>query len=314
MRLVRWAWPGVVVGDRADTVTARATSWLRGRRTDDPFFLWVHYLDPHPPYSRPGVTRDKSFRGDALVAARAPTLDLRLSSPDVARLRSGEIRLDPDEKEAVRDLYRAEVRAVDGAVGTLLDALDAGGLARDTLVIVVADHGEEFWEHGGVEHGHTTYDELVHVPLILRWPAHLAASRVSAQVRIIDVLPTVLDLLGGAPPADVDGRSLVPLVQRADASEPPSALVECMLFADERVALRTERRKFVRWDVGKQEVYDLEADPAEHIDLAGVADERAALTTAFDAVRDARVGNRPALPGRPGVAEEAALRALGYVD
>ena len=314
MRLVRWAWPGIVIGDRADTVTARATAWLRGQRTDEPFFLWVHYLDPHPPYSRPGVTRDKSFRGDALAAAHAPGLDLRLSSPDVARLRSGEIRLDAAEKEAVRDLYRAEVATVDGAVGTLLDALDREGLAAGTLVIVVADHGEEFWEHGGVEHGHTTYDELVHVPLILRWPERLPARRVPTQVRLIDVLPTVLDLLGVPAPAEVDGRSLVPLLASAAPSDPPSALVECMLFADERVAVRTEQRKFVRWETGKQEIYDLQADPAEHRDLAGLADERAALTTAFDAIRDASAGTRPPLAGRPGVAEAAALRALGYVE
>ncbi len=314
MRLLRWAWPGVVIGDRADTVTAHATAWLHGREGDDPFFLWVHYVDPHPPYSRPGVTHDKSFRGDALAAApRATTLDLRLSSPDVARLRSGEIRLDTDEKEAVRELYRAEVAAVDDAVGVLMSALEREGLAAGTLVIVVADHGEEFWEHGGVEHGHTTYDELVHVPLIVRWPERLRPRRVPNQVRLVDVLPTVLDLLGDPPPPALDGRSLRPLLTGDDSSDQPAALVECMLFSEERIAVRTDRRKFVRWDIGKQEIYDLMADPDEHRDLAGVEPERAAFARAMDDVRDAG-GARVSLPGRPGIAEAAALRALGYVE
>jgi arylsulfatase A-like enzyme len=314
MRLLRWAWPGVVVTDRASTVTARAIGWLRGRTAGAPFFLWLHYLDPHPPYSQPGVKLDKSFRGDALtsVSASGP-LDLSLTSPDVARLRSGEIRLDAAEKEAVRGLYRAEVAVVDAAVGEVVDELEREGLAADTLLVVAADHGEEFWEHGGVEHGHTTYDELVHVPLLFRWPAKLTPARVRDQVRLIDVMPTVMDLLGIAPPKESDGRSLVPLLAGRPEDDAPPALIESMLFADERVAIRTSSRKFVRWEIDKQEIYDLEADPAERRDLAGIAGERAALASAFDGVHDERFGMRPSRPGRPGIAEEAALRALGYV-
>lgn len=187
LRLLTWLWPGIVVGDRGTTVSARARSWLEREGARRPFFLWLHYIDPHPPYSQTPRESHKSFRSDSVLAPRdgQPT-DLLLRSPDVARLRSGEIRPGPSERERVRELYRAEVSRVDAAIGEVLDALDALGLRDRTVVVCVSDHGEEFWEHGGVEHGHTLYDEVVHIPLLMRLPAAFPAGEVPSTAEISD--------------------------------------------------------------------------------------------------------------------------------
>jgi uncharacterized sulfatase len=184
-------------------------------------------------------------------------------------LRSGEIRLGDKEKEAVRDLYRAEVAAVDSAVGEVFNQIDELGLKEDTLVVLIADHGEELWEHGGVEHGHTVYDEILRVPFIMRRPGHLATGRrVEEQVRIVDAAPTVLDLLSLPVPPGLDGQSLLPILQGKE-NAPRIAFAENMLFAEERTALRTQNHKYVRWADGREEVYDLASDPAERVNLDG---------------------------------------------
>jgi arylsulfatase A-like enzyme len=313
VRLAVWLWPSLALGDRGEVVTARARRWLAAARGAQPFFLWLHYVDPHPPYNRAGTTRHKSFRGDALFGAGGRELDLTLTSPDVARLRSGEIRLGAGEKEAVRDLYRAEVRSVDAAVGGVLAQLDALGLSERTLVIAVADHGEEFWEHGGVEHGHTVYEEIVRIPLLMRWPGQLpAGARIDHVARIIDVAPTMLELLSLPPPASADGVSLVGLWQGRE-SPPREALIENLLFADERVGLRTRDHKYVRWEIGKEEAYDLRRDPAELRDLAAVDGVLLPLRHAFASTDAAApmAGEPPTAPRLDAAAVEA-MRALGY--
>ncbi len=315
VRLLNWLRPDVATGDRGETVSARAQRWLEAREPARPFFLWLHYVDPHPPYSRASVTRHKSFRTDSLFAPAAGSeAEMTLTSPDVARLRSGEIRLSAEQKEAVHDLYRAEVASVDAAVGAVLDALDRVGGRERTLVVCVADHGEEFWEHGGVEHGHTVYEELVRVPWLLRWPGHLPeGARVQPVVRITDVAPTILDLLSIAPPPDRDGQSVLPVL-RGDESRPRIAVSENLLFAEERTGLRTPAHKYVHWDSGKEEVYDLTTDPEERRDLAGIDATLGPLRQLYATIHR----SRPAADGKPqppqldGGAEQA-LRALGYL-
>lgn len=307
-RLVKWLWPEVAVGDRGATVSDRAIRWLEQFGRDRPFFLWVHYVDPHPPYSRAGVTHHKSFRGDSLLGAiRGDAVDLSLTSPDVARLRSGELRMSAAQKEAVRRLYQAEVASVDSAVGRVLEGLDRLGLGRRTIVVLVADHGEEFWEHGGVEHGHTVYDELIRIPLIMRWPGHLPAGRrVRSQVGIADVAPTVLAILGIPPPSNLNGWSLLPLID-GTSSESRIAVVENLLFAEERIGVRTLEHKYVRWENGKEEAYSLYDDPRELRDLGGVPTVIGPLRDLYTAnVKPEEASGPIALP----TADPATLKSL----
>ena len=318
VRLLTWLHPDLLVGDRGATVSERARRWLEsaGQTSQPPFFLWLHYVDPHPPYSRAEVNRHKSFRGDSWLAPRGGDDAIALTSPDVARLRSGEIRLSPDQKDAVHALYRAEVASVDAAVGSVLQALDEMHLRDRTLVVLLADHGEEFWDHGGVEHGHTLYDELLHVPLIERWPGRLpAGQRVSELVRVTDIAPTILDLLGVPPPTSaIDGASLLPLIDRRE-NTPRIAVSENLLFAEERVAVRTLNHKYVRWQSGKEEVYDLMQDPTEQRDLAGVPGAVEPLRQLYSAVnRDAFAPTAQGAQPTLDATTAAALRSLGYLQ
>jgi len=315
MRLAAWLAPGLLVGDRGDAVSRHALRWLSRARARAPFFLWVHYIDPHAPYSRPGTSRHKSMRGDLSVTpASGKQFDLMLSSPDVARLRSGEIRLTAKEKEEIHDLYRGEVASVDAAVGTVLDALDRLGLRDRTLVILVADHGEEFWEHGGVEHGHTVYEELVRVPLIIRWPGHVRAGvRIASQVSVTDIAPSVLDLLRLPLPPGLDGVTMVPALRGEQSASRP-VLIENMLFAEERTGLRIGGYKYVRWANGKEEVYNLSSDPAERTDLAGVTAVADRLRGAYARVeKSSWSAAQRTVRVAPDQRTEAALRALGYL-
>ena len=310
VRLLGWLRPDLLVGDRGNRISAAAVRWLQGVDPTRPFFLWLHYVDPHAPYSLAGVTAHKTFRGDSLLGARGPVeKEVTAISPDVARLRSGEVQLSAAQKDAVRQLYQAEVTNVDTAVGTVLEALERRDLAQRTLVVIVGDHGEEFWEHGGVEHGHTVYDEIVKVPFLIRLPGVLpAGARVPQLVRITDVAPTVLELANIEPPATLDGESTMPLIRGTDAG-PRVAVIETLLFAEERIGLRTAETKYVLWDNGKEEAFDLRDDPSELRD-------RSALGNVVRPMRElfARVG-APSPSIGPAVADTdfLALRALGYV-
>ncbi len=304
--------PQLVAGDRGEDVSDAAVRWLAGADRARPFFLWLHYVDPHGPYGARAGTRHKSFRGEVTFGAGAVALDLGSTSPDPVRLRSGEIRLGDDDKRRVRALYDDEVAEVDRQVGRVLDALAAQGLADDTLVVCVSDHGEEFWDHGGVEHGHTLYDELLHVPWLMRWPSRLPAGRrVRTVVSTVDVAPTVQELIGLPTSAALDGVSAVGAVRGADA-DGRAVLSENLLFAEERVALRTADAKYVRWADGREEAYDLGRDPGERRDLAGVETFVAPLAARLDALERAMP---PAVVARDGAQlPAAALRALGYVQ
>ncbi len=315
LRLLTSAWPAVASGDRGETVSRRACQWLDKAVRSEPFFLWLHYIDPHPPYSRAGATSHRSMRGDMSLEPALKDTGIGSTSPDIARLRSGEVRLSASEKEAVHDLYRAEVRSVDQAVGSVLDTLQHLGLSRRTLVVIVGDHGEEFWEHGGVEHGRTVYDEVVRIPLLIRWPGHLPpALRVSAVVRITDVAPTVLDLLHLPTPPPSDGKSLVGLMH-GEESQPRVALIENMLFAEERIGIRTDRQKYVRWETGKEEAYDLASDPAECRDLAASAHSVEVLRRAAASLEaESPAAIRASVPRLLIGGGAEALRALGYLQ
>jgi len=280
VRLLASLFPNLVTGDTGVAVTARVLPWL-DRHHEEKFLVWLHYLDAHAPYGDPHVLGNKSFRGDTLLSAITPgggTLGTLPFIP-IARLRAGEVHLDPAQRRQLISLYDAGVRYDDEQVGHVLRRLGRLGLSDHTLVVVASDHGEEFWEHGGVEHGHTLYEELIRVPLIVRWPGGPARTRISDVVRLMDIAPTITDLTGcqAAPEDAIEGRSLRPLLVGRD--EPRTAMSHGLLFAEERRALRSERFKYIEWAHGKEEVYDLRSDPNERRDLAGQEELIAALRT-----------------------------------
>jgi arylsulfatase A-like enzyme len=191
----------------AGRITEDALSWL-GDNKKKAFFLFVHYFDPHLSYAPPAPF-DRMFGGDYTGSIRG-SFDLDYFSSTNSRDIRREIELlSREDRDRIVALYDGEIAFTDSAVGALLDGLRDLDLEQRTLVVLLSDHGEEFFDHGGLDHGHTLYDELLSVPLIFSLPGTLPAeSRLEGQVRLIDVAPTILDILGLEPPAHFEGMSL----------------------------------------------------------------------------------------------------------
>ncbi len=183
--------------------TAAALDWLAANRRR-PFFLMVHYFDPHAVYAPPPAFRRR------FAAPRDRTSDDAVfgTRQDLLGLRGGRIELDHAVLARAERLYDGEIAYTDSEIGHLLAGLDELDLRSSTLAVVTADHGEEFLDHGGFEHGHTLYDELLRVPLILALPAVLPPQRVARRVRLIDVAPTLCELTGVPAASSFTGRSL----------------------------------------------------------------------------------------------------------
>ena len=316
IRLFAAVWPSAGFYEGADAVSDDAIAWL-GEHGDRPFLLWLHYIDPHAPY---GTQKSKTFRGESLLTAWMAEPHLgEHPAPAMARLRAGEVRLSAAGKLRLEALYDEGVRFVDAQIGRVLETLDRRGIAEKTLVIVLSDHGEEFWDHGGVEHGHSVYDELVRVPLILRLPGVLPAGlEVERVVSTVDVAPTIFEVANASVPTDVDGRSLLGLI-RGDEVEARPALSENLLFAEDRIGFRTDRWAYVRWRDGREELYDLQLDPGERLNLVAksnvLAAVRARYTEAFSELEVA--DSEPFTGGEEIVLSpslRSALRSLGYVE
>jgi arylsulfatase A-like enzyme len=239
-----------VTGPRTVEEVAR---WLR-TVDDAPIFLFVHLWDVHYDYLPPPEyveMFDADYRGD--LDARDLMLNPSIHSEMAAR-----------DLEHLVALYDAEIRFTDDTIAGILEALGERGRLDETLVVVTSDHGEEFFEHGFKGHARTLFDEVVRVPLVIRWPGRVTPGRVIAnQTRTIDLMPTLLGAAGVEPPAHVQGRDLAPLLA-GESLSPEPALTELLLDGRQMRALRTPAFKvFDQGPDRPQAVFDLAADPAE---------------------------------------------------
>ena len=229
-------------------------------------------------------------------------------------------------------LYDGALRYIDTEIGRLLDALQLKGLLEETLIIVTSDHGEEFWDHArqeramaedprnfwGIGHGHSMYQELLWVPLIMRGPMVPAGLRVDCTARLVDIMPTALQILGLPVPQGIRGKSLVPQMlpdAAASGCQPTVSLAESPAYGPDSKAIVYDRYKLVYRPGGVNQLFDLEADPAE---LSDLADERPDLVAELiDLMEQELAGIDRSDPGEamelsPGTVEQ--LRALGYLD
>lgn len=283
-----------------DCLDARA-----GRR----FFVWVHVFDPHDPYVV--SEREARAQGDVPAGRFAPDL---FGDPGVDDVRAGRtFGLDDAFWERARGLYRGEVRRADSAVGRLLAALDERGLVDETLVVLTADHGEEFLDHGSFHHGHALYDESVHVPLVFAGPHVPRGQRRDQPVGLIDLMPTLDEALGLEPAADAQGRSLWRQIRDGSAASPRPVLAEATNYGEPSTALVLGDWKLIRYDrTGRTEVYDVVRDPGELRDLSAAEPER--LRALLGALAEIEAGREAARGQAEGDAEMAErLRALGYI-
>ncbi|HEV7731503.1 MAG TPA: sulfatase [Candidatus Binatia bacterium] len=281
VRVARLLAPRWLPDDRAATVRARAETWL-DRRPPGAFFLWVHFLDPHAPYGdRDGASTSLTL--DLMALQGEASLEAPFSS--VGRLRAGEFRPGPAERAQLRALYREDVTYVDREIGRLLDGLAARGLDDDTIVLLTADHGEEFWDHGGVEHGRTLYEEVLRVPLVIAPSAHETVDRLTT---VLDVAPTIIARGGTAAPTTWSGTDLLAL----PASRQGELSLGTLLFGEELTGLRTPTHKLVESEHGTTWLFDLAQDPGEQRNVAA-ADPATLEATRARMAPDDRPTQRP---------------------
>ena len=254
-------------GRRADEVVQRAFAWLDSRR-EERVFLLVQFFDPHMNYDAP-----PPFHGRFTEPIHA---DPSLPLTDGRTLRRRIAELSDDDRRYIGAAYDEEVAFVDAQLGAMLDGLERRGLLREALVVLTADHGEELFDHGSFEHGHSLYQELLHVPLAF-WGPGVRPGRELAPVSLVDLAPTLLEAVSLPPLSPSDGVSLWPNLTR-DAALPKRALyAESLLFGTEQKAVIDWPEKLVwvpRRDSWQR--FDLEKDPGEQHGAApdGSAAER----------------------------------------
>jgi arylsulfatase A-like enzyme len=267
----------------APVLAEKVTQWERRLRTASPYFLYMHFLDPHAPYNQ---------NAPWFVATGDPAAD-RVAA------------------------YDSEIRLVDSVLEGLYRSLRWD---RDTLLVVLADHGEEFGDHGGKGHGQTLFSEMLHVPLIVHWPARFAPRRVAEPVGIIDVLPTLREMAGAPADSRDAGRTLRPLLEGGPSDPERRSLFAHLLRRDQNDRLlhsvRRGRWKYIEGTSGDPLLFDLARDPRE---TANLVEESPTLaghlrTNLRTSVRTAQSfsGGQAATVMDPETAET--LRSLGYVQ
>jgi arylsulfatase A-like enzyme len=301
----------------ADGVSRSAVAWIStlGKR---PFFLFLVYMDPHDPWvARPG--------------AKLPAYEGPLGSgQDIWELRDQRSELGPSDLAFLRALYHGEVRATDSAIGELVDHLGETGRLDETIFLITADHGELLGEHGWIGHTRSLHAGVLEVPLVITAPQHVPAELRADPAMLVDLLPTVLQLLGQAPTRTA-GRGLLgpDRAERALYSEvtyDPQSIPQDPDPA--RSALRTKEltlvagmRSLVRGDwkaihdrlTDTWRLYDLASDPGETRDVAASRPDM--LDDLRQAFPEPGAFDVPAEEALAGVAPEEMerLRAAGYV-
>lgn len=245
-----------------DTPAAEVNRALAPRlaRLRPPYFLYVHYLDPHQPYAPPKGWDGRPLPPD--LAALAPLAE----GPNLPG-GGGATRA---QLEAASELYDGEVRAADAALGDLLDLLRERGLERETLVVVLSDHGEEFGEHGRVGHGKTLDAEVVRVPLVFHAPGALPPGRRLGRFPLASLVPTLLDLVAGGAPEGVgfDGPSYADALT-GRGPEPPPAPRLLYLEGDPDAGLALvdgDWKLLLQLRPYRKQLFALTSDPAERVD------------------------------------------------
>jgi choline-sulfatase len=272
---------------RAEDVANRAMGWL-SHHQQGPFFIWLHFYDPHDPYDPP-----EPFKSHF---ASAP--------------------------------YDGEIAYTDSIVGSVMEVLQRHGLFQDSIIAIAADHGEAFGEHGEERHGIFLYDETIHVPFLLKLPGErFAGKRVAERVALADIAPSLLDAAGIAVPPAVQGRSLLPLFSLTEKAGKPSSAekdkaAERPIYSETNYGhltfgwaeLRSWRdQKYLYVQAPKRELYNQMNDPGAVNNIAAASKAIAdTLDAQLDSFRKRTSSDQTATPKiDPGQQEK--LRALGYL-
>ena len=277
--LARRADPATYVNRNAADIHRRALELLGERSVETPTFMYLHTVHPHSPYAPP---RDLA----AELCGEIPS-SINGMSPTLLAIRDGEVPTTEADRSRLACLYAAGLRYNDSEIGALMAELERRYPPGRVLLIVTSDHGEEFFDHGGVLHGHTLYDELLRVPLIFHWPGRLTSAVVDVASDTVDLHETIRALVG-APrsSAGTGGRSLWPAVLGGNAEplEPKLRFAAVPTLPGGMMMVRSETHKMVfapRKDGGPgmglglgrshdpEYLFDLRSDPGETRNLIG---------------------------------------------
>lgn len=291
----------------ARSTTEAALEWIQSQAGDEPFFLLVHYFDPHCVYAPPATFRER------WAAPQDQTTDWTFGTREqMVAIRTGQLTPTADTIQRARKLYDGEVAYFDAEVGRLSDQLRKLRTAEDVVIALTSDHGEEFLEHRGFEHGHTLFEELVRVPLVLNAPGRLGSAVVDEPVRHVDLAPTLLELCDLPVPPQFVGRSLVPMA-RGEDDAPRGTLAHGNFWRAPLTSWTSGRWKLIEQEGAAPLLFDLSVDPWERTDrskdapeeLGRLRDELAAVRAGMAALRSGDAADLDA-------ATRAKLSGLGY--
>lgn len=246
--------------DWSDTqqLTDLAIDWVQ-THANQPFFYWLHYFDPHLPYAPPR----------AMLKARQRPRGMGWVQENMVGIRIGRFAPRLEQREWLKALYDAEVKLVDQHLGRFLSELDRLGIYDDSLIVLTSDHGEEFWEHGGFEHGHSLYQELLWVPLFVKLPHSENRGRVSHRVTTQQIAPTVLDACRITPSIRIPGSvSLFEGLVQDETQNSTPIFSTGTLYYEEKISVIFGDTKYISSPMSKrEELYDLGQDPGERSSL-----------------------------------------------
>jgi arylsulfatase A-like enzyme len=254
-----------------------AKKWLDSRSDDRPFFMVVHYIEPHLPYRLP-----EPFYSRFLPAGISKSQAKRVNQ-DAYKLMAHEVEMSEEDFEILNALYDGALNYLDFRIDELTMHLAARGILDDTLLIIMADHGENLGEHGLMDHQYSVHDTLLHVPLVMRLPGTLpAGTRETKLVQNIDIFPTLIEFVGGSVddlPNDLRGQNifegesgheftiseyLAPVFRRFEFAHPRFDYGE---YDRQLRAIRTTDYKLIWSSDGNHELYQVSVDPYEQHNL-----------------------------------------------
>jgi arylsulfatase A-like enzyme len=314
--------------ERAPHLHRDVLGWLdqtRAAHPEAPVFVYVQYMEAHEPLQPPGEVLRRFAEQRGFDQARTARLaQLARGAPPLERFDEADIPL-------AEDLYDAEVMSLDDSLRLFFDELDKRGRFDDSLIVVTADHGEEFLDHGAVGHGHTLFEELIHVPLIIKLPRQRDRVDVGDVVSLVDVAPTILEAARVSPPAPFMGQSLLAEMQRSwlwrllhsvlAASPPHEAYSELGGVATaarpklhQSSLLSNGGEKLIQLRTGGDESYDLRGDPRER-NRDGLSPGRVeSLSKAIAGIQKDLTTTHPARTRALDEETRERMRALGYDD
>jgi len=259
-------------------IADRAVDWLqRAAKDDRPFFLAVGFRRPHLPWEAPKQYFDM-YPPDQIVLPDEPPDDTADIPPVALTTQAADSFRPADRRQAIA-AYAASTSYMDAQVGKVVGALDRLGITDRTIIIFMGDHGYHLGEHGGMWEKNSLFEEGARFPLVIAAPGRPRGSKSPRVVEALDLYPTVVELAGLAAPKGVEGRSLVALLNRADAAWDKPAVTEQTRLpggGGPQIlgrSVRTERWRYTEWDEGRlgTELYDHDNDPHEYRNLASRA-------------------------------------------